>query len=305
MRVYPGTASLLCLCLLAAAAPRSRALAVYASQTWQGPSNTTTTTPASGTGSLDGGGINAVTGDGGAGPTGASNENIYNPDGSGASTSTDVWEDGGPALGYGCDNGVAYKLDPIVNQGTPPGGFAEGWTLYSASGQRLDVQYSCPSVGSPGTPAVPPLSPPTPAEIVASTPFPRPSFGLNPSNLGLTGLASWFWASGVPPVLTSTASIRGYTTVTSAHPVKYYWYYGDGTSATSTVPGSAASPAVTHVYQTKNVYTLTLTVAWQGQYTFSGNGVPAQTVQLGTVDQAPATTTYRVQEIRSVLVTPN
>jgi PKD repeat protein len=106
-------------------------------------------------------------------------------------------------------------------------------------------------------------------------------------------------------MITATASIRGYTTVTSAHPIKYYWWFGDGAQATATSPGSSASPSVTHIYQTKNLYTLTLTVAWQGQYTFSGNGVPPQTVQLGTVDQAPATTTYRVQEIRSVLVTPN
>jgi hypothetical protein len=92
--------------------------------------------------------------------------------------------------------------------------------------------------------------------------------------------------------------------VTTAHQVKFYWYFGDGESAASASAGTEAAPSVTHVYQTKGLYTVTLTIAWQGHYTFSGNGVGAQTVQLGTVDQAPATTSYRVQEIRSVLVTP-
>ncbi|MGH9126223.1 MAG: PKD domain-containing protein [Acidimicrobiales bacterium] len=163
----------------------------------------------------------------------------------------------------------------------------------------------CPSVGSPqGVPQTALPAPPSAAEAAALTPFPVPSFGLNPQQLGLSGLASWFWARNVPSILTSTSSVRGYIVVTTAEPVKYYWYFGDGGIATSSTAGTQTAPSAIHTYQSKSLYTVTLTVAWQGQYTFSGNGVPTQTVQLGTVDQPPATTTYRVQEIRSVLVTP-
>jgi hypothetical protein len=122
--------------------------------------------------------------------------------------------------------------------------------------------------------------------------------------LGLTGLASWFWAGNLSGPVTAVSSIRGYTVVTTAHPVAFHWYFGDGTEAEGSGPGTEATPSVTHIYQTKGTYSLELIVAWQGQYTFTGHGIPAQTVQLGTVDGPAATTAYAVQEIRSVLVAP-
>jgi hypothetical protein len=120
----------------------------------------------------------------------------------------------------------------------------------------------------------------------------------------LTGLATWLWDANPPAAVTATSSVRGYSVVTTAHPVTFSWTFGDGSSGSSSTAGTEATPSVQHVYQTKGVYTVTLTISWTGQYTYAGNGVALQTVPLGTVAQPPMTTSYRVQEIRSVLVTP-
>ena len=160
----------------------------------------------------------------------------------------------------------------------------------------------CPNAGS--TAPQPPPPPPTPAQVWGATPLPPPIFNWNPHGLGLTGLASWFWVGGVGDPVTATANIRGYTVVTTARPVAYHWGFGDGTGAVGSSPGTEAAPSVRHVYQTKGKYSLQLIIAWQGQYTFTGNGVAVQTVQLGTVDGPLATSSYSVQEIRSVLVAP-
>jgi hypothetical protein len=290
----------LCLYVIAGAPSRATALSAAQSRLHQdsGPG---------GSGSISGGGVYSVVGAGGSGstPTGSSaGGNGYSPDGSGSTFSPDNWVAAGPDAGYECSNGSAVPLQPIVGQGNPPV-TPTIYHLVDPSGQVLQTTAVCPSPGSTATaPPPPPPAAPTPAEAAAATPFPAPVFGLNPAQLGLTGLASWFWAGNVPGMLTSTSSVRGYTVVTTAHPVKFYWYFGDGASASSGSAGTEAAPSVTHVYQAKGLYTVTLTIAWQGQYTFSGNGVRTQTVQLGTVDQTPARTSYPVQEIRSVLVTP-
>lgn len=260
----------------------------------------------SGSGSISGEGLysGAAAGGGTESTVSASKgDGGYSPDGSGSASSPDTWQPAGPDTGYECSNGSAVLLQPIVGQGNPPV-TPTIYNLVDPSGQVIQTTAVCPSPGSTGTAPPPPPAAPTPAEATAATPFPRPAFGLNPAQLGLTGLASWFWAANVPGTLTSTSSVRGYTVVTTAHPVKFYWYFGDGESAASASAGSETNPSMTHTYQAKGLYTVTLTIAWQGQYTFNGNGVATQTVQLGTVDEAPATTSYPVQEIRSVLVTP-
>jgi PKD domain len=307
MKVRKVAAAAICLSLLLMLAVQvrsSQAMAVSSPSTTNPPPPPSPPGSGTGSGGIGTPGVSSGVGSGGGSGTtltGSSGGSSYSPDGSGSTDSSDTWHDNGPAVGFGCSNGQALPLQPESQPA--PAVTPESYILVTPTGQEIETELSCPSAGSPGTPPPPPPSLPTPQEATAATPFPPPSFGLNPS-LGLTGLASWLWATGVPRVITATASIRGYTVVTTARPVKFYWWFGDGGDETSTSPGSVASPSATHVYQSKGVYSLTLVIAWQGQYTFTGNGVPAQTVPLGTVDQAPATTSYPVQEIRSVLVTP-
>jgi hypothetical protein len=118
----------------------------------------------------------------------------------------------------------------------------------------------------------------------------------------------WATVAGGPvfPVAT-TASIRGYTVVVTAHPVSYRWAMGDGGVVTGTFSGAGTASAASarYTYNVKGSYTVTLSVTWQGQYTFTGHGL-AQTVALNAVAQnPPEQLVYPVQEVRSVLVDPS
>jgi hypothetical protein len=136
--------------------------------------------------------------------------------------------------------------------------------------------------------------------VWATTPLPVPKFNFNPGTLGLTQLPTWFWLTGTSSQVTARVDIRGYMVVTTAHPTAYYWFFGDGTQATGSSAGSPAAPSVTHTYVTKSRYAVQVIIGWSGQYTFAGNGVGPETVQLGTVDGPADTADYGVQEVRSV-----
>ena len=138
----------------------------------------------------------------------------------------------------------------------------------------------------------------------ADTPLPANHIDFNPSTLGLTQLPTWMWFTGPGGTVTATVNIRGYVVTTTAHPVAAYWWFGDGGSGQGPVGGSESQPSATHTYVNVGHYVVTLIVAWSGQYTFVGNGVPAETVQLGTVDGPATNAPYAVQEVRSVGVAP-
>ena len=202
-----------------------------------------------------------------------------------------------------------YQLDPTGLVVTPPGTILVGpvfnptvYQLVGPNGPVGNPVDSCPAAAAPAPPPPPP--PPTPAEVWSATPLPTPTFQFNPSALGLTQLPTWFWLTGINGPVNATVTIRGYRVVTTAHPEAYYWSFGDGTRAVSSSPGSDAVPSTTHTYTTKGLYTVVVIVGWGGQYTFAGNGVAAQTVQLGTVDGPADDAGYGVQEVRSVGVAP-
>ena len=205
------------------------------------------------------------------------------------------------------DNGTMMPVG-----GTPPPGVdvlgpienPTGFQLYGPTNEPVgNIDYVCPSVAIPAAPPPPP-PPPTPAEVWAATPLPANHIDLNPVTLGLTQLPTWMWFTGPGGAVTATVNIRGYVVTTTAHPVAAYWWFGDGGSGQGAVGGTEAQPSATHTYVNVGHYTVRLIVAWSGQYTFAGNGVPAETVPLGTVDGAATTAPYGVQEVRSVGVTP-
>ena len=169
---------------------------------------------------------------------------------------------------------------------------------------QAPVNVFVPTGAGPAPPPPPP--PPGPAEVVASTPFPAETIHHDPCFAGLTGLASYMWATvnnaAVPPITAST-TIRGYTVSTSAHPVSYRWDMGNGAVLVGPISGTDKAPSVTYTYQKKGSYQLTLTVMWAGTFTFTGYGV-TQTRALGPVAQAAQHLPWLVEEVRSVLVAP-
>jgi PKD repeat protein len=127
-------------------------------------------------------------------------------------------------------------------------------------------------------------------------------FNISPAKVGITQLPTWFSLGGVGNTVTVTARVNGYTVVATAIPLEYEWNFGDGSGATTFVPGTTSEPAVVHTYRDKATYTITLSVVYSGSFSYVGPAGP-QVVQLGQY-WAPASTSYEVQEVRSVLVPP-
>jgi hypothetical protein len=197
------------------------------------------------------------------------------------------------------------------------------WYLMTCPGKPPEAIFV--PAGTGGRASTPP-PPPGPAEAAAA-PCPAETIHFNPCGTGVTGLASWFWATvgpgagaAVPPVAAS-AAIRCYTVQVTARPVSYRWditgvsapvagidvtLWGTTSGTLTRDPAGQLSsmPSVSWMPQTRGMYQVTLTVAWSGQYTFSGYGI-TQTSALGPVDQAPQVRSMPVEEIRSVLLSPD
>ena len=154
--------------------------------------------------------------------------------------------------------------------------------------------------------AAPPPPPPSAAMVWEYVPLPTAQIQVNPGTYGVTQLQSWF-SLGDDAADANTAvtgAIDGYRVTLTAHPVAYYWYFGDGASAESSsagAAGSAGTASATHTYLEPGTYSVGVIVAWVGVYTFTGYGV-TETVPLGPVDQPEQILQYRVQEIRSMLL---
>lgn len=148
-----------------------------------------------------------------------------------------------------------------------------------------------------------------PEEIWQRVPLPQPTWGLNPGNNGLTGLDTWLWdPSGGAPV-TASVDLGGFTATATAKPVKYVWRMWEPTDkpnrnphpvVVSNVPGSAAKPAASYMYETRGDFTVTQTVTWAGTYTLVGPGV-SDVVDLGTTTTS-SSRTYHVIEVRGARV---
>ncbi len=237
------------------------------------------------------------------------------PNPSPSSESSYTWVIVGSDIGMMCTNGIptptpANTPGPGGANGPGTGGpvagpqFATEFQLYGPNGQPVGAPVDeCPAVATPAVPPPPP-APPAPAEVWAATPLPASHIDFNPSGLGLTQLPTWMWFTGPGGPVTATVDIRGYVVTTTARPVAAYWWFGDGGSGEGPVGGSESQPSVTHTYVNVGHYVVTLIVAWSGQYTFVGNGVPAETVELGAVDGPATNAPYAVQEVRSVGVAP-
>ena len=105
----------------------------------------------------------------------------------------------------------------------------------------------------------------------------------------MTGLETYLWAAPQSAQTASTA-IRGYPVSCTVTPARWTWETGDGGSYTRDHPGGPhPDHAAEHVYETKDDYTLTLTVDWEARTTYGS----------GTVSRR-SSMPYRVFEVRSV-----
>jgi hypothetical protein len=147
--------------------------------------------------------------------------------------------------------------------------------------------------------------------------LPTPELSVAPMTKGLTGLPTSLWIAGISgdPVRFPPTTLSGKSVEIEAKPVSFQWDTGDsGTSApqsvyTTTAPGSAEQPAVTHVYETKSsvgrpgegVYTIKLTITWERRYRVVGIADPCNDWCELDPGETSATRPYQVEEVRSAL----
>ena len=198
--------------------------------------------------------------------------------------------------------------------GFGPGRPYEDVGIDRATGQVVGRQSGCENPAQPSQPGsgatvVQQEPPPTAAEIWAHVPLPTPVLGINPSFNGLTGLPSWLWDPNPGP-RTATVTLRGYTAVATASPVRWewrMWQNGDTPNVNpdpivvATRPGSEASPAATYMYETNGDFTVTSTTTWSGTYTYTGPNTAPTTVSLGTTSRT-SSQPYHVISVRGARV---
>ena len=200
------------------------------------------------------------------------------------------------------------------SNGFGPGRPYEDVGIDRATGQVVARQSGCENPAQPSQPGsgatvVQQEPPPTAAEIWARVPLPTPVLGINPSFNGLTGLPSWLWDPNPGP-RTATVTLRGYTAVATASPVRWewrMWQSGDTPNVNpdpivvATTPGSEASPAATYMYETNGDFTVTSTTTWSGTYTYTGPNTAPTTVSLGTTSRS-SSQPYHVISVRGARI---
>jgi hypothetical protein len=130
---------------------------------------------------------------------------------------------------------------------------------------------------------------------------PAPELKVTPETKGLTGLDSYFWIADPPEPITATASIPGLTVVAEARPVEFVWSFGDGSDKVTHDPGrpwTRARPGtVSHLYETKGKYDISVEVIWEARWAVLG-GSWTSLGYFSTSDEEP----YEVQEMIAMLV---
>ncbi len=161
---------------------------------------------------------------------------------------------------------VQVKVGPIETTAcnpTPPGGAGQG----GGGGQS-----------GPGGGNGPP--PPAPEELAAVAvdraiaAAPRLRLRLAPSNVGLTGLESYFWLADRPRLISAVARVPGLTVVAEARPRQYVWQFGDGSEMVTVDPGTPWRPgrpgSIGHLYEVRGRYGVVVEAIWEARWRLGG-----------------------------------
>ncbi|MCW2677947.1 MAG: uncharacterized protein JWR70_2987, partial [Modestobacter sp.] len=121
-----------------------------------------------------------------------------------------------------------------------------------------------------------------------------------PPGNALVGLPVIFFTDS-PTTQTFTVDIRGFAVVINAGATRFTWHTGDGSTLTTTDPGSPyPHQTVTHDYSS-GTYTAYLTTTWGATYSVDG-GAAADVPGSTTTDGPPVT--FTVLQARTVLTNP-
>lgn len=180
------------------------------------------------------------------------------------------------------------------------------WWAKSCGDQQQGYVWA--PAGVPPDAVASPPAPPSAAEIRDRTPLPDPAFSVLPA-VGLAGArqeaVTGLWDENGGAVRTVNLTLRGYTVVVRSTPTRWEWDLGGGgrnpnPNFVTTRPGTRDNPAVRYTYEEHGNYTVSVRVTWSGSYTFSGNGVAAQTVALAPATRQ-ASQDYGVDAVQPVL----
>ena len=213
----------------------------------------------------------------------------------------DAWiESTGPGGSGGGGGGPADSWVEITYKQVHGGSCLDGISRIATRHFRdgspsVVVNVSCPRAPlPPGLAAVPPSQ----QQVRDAVDLPTSEAGINPHVRGLVGLETWFWYDG-PDAATVQVGLNGGTVTAEATVVAYEFATGDGAVYTSEVPGTEDSPAARHVYQRHGTYDVTVTVIWQGTFTFTAPGGATVAGDLGTM-RTSSTRAYDVVESQAV-----
>lgn len=129
----------------------------------------------------------------------------------------------------------------------------------------------------------------------------EPEFGIAPSEIGLTGLDTYFWLQSAPSPIEATASAGGMSVTAQATPTEYLWDFGDGNDLLTRHPGRAwtrEQPGnIAHLYETRGTYELEVTVVWSARWRIG----PGAWQPLGLFTTSSAAD-YPVRQVQSRLI---
>jgi hypothetical protein len=137
-------------------------------------------------------------------------------------------------------------------------------------------------------------------EYVQTIPVPTLSVSINPPGAGLTGLESWFWASGYRGgVITERIEVFDVAVDVRIAPTQVTWAFGDGASVT----GDLGRPypersTITHVYTNRSTYEVRASMALRPSYRVDGTEW-----QFLADIPVGGRATYPVHEVQAVITT--
>ena len=152
--------------------------------------------------------------------------------------------------------------------------------------------------------------------VSATVTLPHMAVAANPTAMGITGLASYFWISGYQGAPVTASKPDGTFTVNIvATPVSYTWGFGDGNSFTTPGQGPpSTASAVTHTYSVMSSrspyalagrYLVAVTASFDIRFQVTGPGISPTWQDFSSYNLGPltdsATLSYPVGEIISDL----